>query len=314
MVFKFHAFNDELILTEKPISERLSPFTTHSYAASIQIRCSPSDIVCSDEGLDDTNSGAQQCSQCSSTSTSTSTTTSAYFSCSDSTNYNHIWANSSKFEEDDIDASDQFDSCSIIDDADDDDDELSPKSISKIQKPICSLLSTPSKAHLIESLCFQIDAKHVPSSPSTNCGDLKYNATFWNYVLDKLGLIEILNGADVPHLEHIRTNMDRLMTTIKRLESELTNYAVDHWTFNNETVVFDAEFFLNLAFTIFEQACKLTESSPTIPLVFELDMDMSTDYSFEIKLEQLLNNWVLVYLPSMINKVIQKGYFDISKI
>jgi hypothetical protein len=70
----------------------------------------------------------QQCSQCSSTSSSSSTsaTTSAYFSCSDSTNYN-AWANSSKFDEDyelddsendnddDDDDLDKFNSCSIID-------------------------------------------------------------------------------------------------------------------------------------------------------------------------------------------------------
>lgn len=69
----------------------------------------------------------QQCSQCSSTSSSSSTsaTTSAYFSCSDSTNYN-AWANSSKYDEDyelddsendndDDDDLDKFNSCSIID-------------------------------------------------------------------------------------------------------------------------------------------------------------------------------------------------------
>lgn len=116
-----------------------------------------------------------------------------------------------------------------------------------------------------------------------------------------------MEGAGTQTLEQLQNSMDRLVTTIKRLESELANYAVDQSTFNGETIVFDVEFLLQLAFVVFEQAAKWTESACNVPLVFEFDTDLTSDHSFEVKLNQLMNDWVLVYLPSMINRIILYG-------
>ena len=170
----------------------------------------------------------------------------------------------------------------------------------------------------------------------SNDDQLEFNRTFWSYVLNKLGLLAILNQVVVPDdddenhnrtaaVERLQTNVDRLIATLNRLESELANYIVDHVTFNNsKPVVFDTEFVLNLAFLLFEQAVKLTETSSSlssslssstnstatnpVTLVFELDIDLATaDYSFELKLNELMSNWVLVYLPSMIDRVVRQG-------
>lgn len=187
------------------------------------------------------------------------------------------------------------------------------------------------KVDLIKSLCAQIDSKYanLRTVCTTNCIDLKFNPTFWNYVLHDLGLMGILNSnssssgsrTTTSHVEQLRVDLDRLLATLRRLETELANYAVDHTVTYNEhhkndqTIMFEAEFVLNLTFVVFEQALVLLASNAShertvdsAALVFELENEVSDiDYAFETKLNELMNNWILIYLPSMINKVIRQG-------
>jgi hypothetical protein len=45
-------------------------------------------------------------------------------------------------------------------------------------------------------------------------------------------------------------------------------------------------------------------------LVFKLDNDADdddVDCAFEKTLDEIMNNWILVYLPSIVNKIMQQG-------
>lgn len=194
-----------------------------------------------------------------------------------------------------------------------------------------------------------MDAKYIRrvNPRVTTCDELKLNPTFWHYVLNSLGLLTLLNCLTnntvrqqqstttmmiyARRVEHLRRDVDRLVSTINRVESELSNYAVDRATFSetNETVVFDAECFLQLAFRIYEQASRTRRSTRSIRssysssssspgLVFELDIDVSfcnddiddndeNEWSFERKLNVIMDDWVLVYLPAMICRLVQQG-------
>lgn len=311
MVFLFENFNNELILVEKR-SEKIKYFSNSN---SLPIKNNNNKNLDNNEQLDTIDFNAHQNLHSESTSdfseenidenhpfsacssSSTSATTSAYFSCSDST---HLFANTSKLiDEDDSNDLDQFDSCSIIEEF--------------LEEPeSCSLNSF--QTELIKSVCAQIDAKYCSTVGNivSDCGDLKLNGTFWAYLLNKLSLIEILNNLNASKdiLDDFRINLSRLIVTLTRLENELVNYIVDNSLFNTrikwQFSKFSGDFLLNLAFLIFEQVARRVDANNSrVITMFELDLDRVFDCSFEQHLDQFLNNWVLLYLPSKINNKIQ---------
>ena len=180
------------------------------------------------------------------------------------------------------------------------------------------------KQELIAQLCIDIDTKHQNlniniSGLVSNCGDLKLNAKFWNYVINDLGLISFLNDSVDEDSDEIflskkhdlMKNFYNLLLCLNKLEKELAIYLnkID----GTGVFSFDAEFFLGLAFLVFEKVTNMTTSnsnekpnSNNIELVFELDMNTSNCYDdtiwlFELNLNNLLSNYVLKYLPDLID-------------
>lgn len=180
------------------------------------------------------------------------------------------------------------------------------------------------KQELIAQLCIDIDTKHqnlnmTISGLVSNCGDLKMNAKFWNYVINHLGLISFLNDSVDEDSDEVflskkhdlMKNFYNLLLCLNKLEKELAIYLnkID----GTGVFSFDAEFFLGLAFLVFEKVTNMTTSnsnekpnSNNIELVFELDMNTSNCYDdtiwlFELNLNNLLSNYVLKFLPDLID-------------
>ncbi len=185
------------------------------------------------------------------------------------------------------------------------------------------------KQELIEQLCIDIDTKHqnlnkTISGLVSNCGDLKLNGKFWNYLINDIGLISFLNDSVDEDSDEVflskkhdlMKNFYNLLLCLNKLEKELAIYLnrID----GTGVFSFDAEFFLGLAFLVFEKVTNMTTSqmksqnsnekpnSNNIELVFELDMNTSNCYDdtiwlFELNLNNLLSNYVLKFLPDLID-------------
>ena len=187
----------------------------------------------------------------------------------------------------------------------------------------------------IAQLCTEIDDKHQHlnahiASLVSNCGDLKLNAKFWTYLLNNLDMITLLKDLDEDSAEINLTNKQKFMTAfynllmcINKLEKELAVYL----TAEAETTefLFDVEFFLSLAFLIFEKVTHLTlneahsQSDNSAELIFELDLTNGNGYDstiwlFELNLNSLLEKYVLKFLPDLIElqKVLSVSPLDCS--
>ena len=188
------------------------------------------------------------------------------------------------------------------------------------------------QAEFVSQLCAEIDSRHQDLNKNftnlvSNTGDLKLNAKFWSYLLNEFNLISIINNDEVSvqtKNEFVK-NFNKFLLCLNKLEKHLAVYLLNN-NFDLSSDVqtdaktpdylFDSEFFLSLGFLIFEQADYLTnrldrttiESEYGNETVFELDLAGNFDYSvclFELNLNNILVNYVLKYLPSIVE--FQKG-------
>jgi hypothetical protein len=189
------------------------------------------------------------------------------------------------------------------------------------------------QAEFVSQLCAEIDSRHQDlnknfTSLVSNTGDLKLNAKFWMYLLNEFNLISIINNDEVGGVQarnEFAKNFNKFLLCLNKLEKHLAVYLLNNnFDLSSDAqldaktpdYLFDSEFFLSLGFLIFEQADYLThrldratiESEHGNETVFELDLAGHFDYSvclFELNLNNILVNYVLKYLPGIVE--FQKG-------
>ena len=183
---------------------------------------------------------------------------------------------------------------------------------------------------LINQIMTDIDFKHQLlnkniTSYVSNCGDLKFNELFLIYLLQKLNLIDLLlinqsldNGGfylnETIYLlkrNDFMKKLNRLLMCLNKMEKEF------YFNFSNPQSstalltsehLFDANFFLNLSFLVYEQADSLTSRNLfnqkfiSDDNLFEMDEQDTTNNEklYEENLNIVIINFILKNLPDLI--------------